>query len=296
MSTAIKPCIDTIREDSILKALSSFRNEIIEEINKLKQIIITSFLHSSLDHSSSGSPVHAQAVNLLNEMFQTKLQEFMSETKSASAFVAPMCDVNTTSSETTNNDDIDELISSPEPKVGIDKTNSLSPTSSSVYIVPETYNIKTEVTEKLPLNFTNLCEASSVDNIHEGNMHCETSTLDTNFDLTLCSKTSSNGMQQDLSLFDANAKQSFPCSECGKVFTYKSGFQKHLRIHTGARPYKCKLCGKSFTQKGSLKYHIKIHTGEKPFKCSICAKSFIHRGNLNYHVKKHKHEDQSNCK
>ena len=295
MSTSIKNQINAIQEDRILKALSSFRNEIIEEINKLKKILITSFLHSSLDHSSSGSPVHAQAVNLLNEMFQTKLQEFMSETKSASAFVTPTCDASTSYTKTTNNNDIDELISSPVRKVGIDKINSLSPTSSSVYIVPETYNIKTEVTEKLPLNFTNLCEASSVDHVHEGNMHCETSTLDTNFDLTLCSKTSSNGMQQDLLLFDANAKQSFPCSECGKVFTNKSNFLQHLRIHTGARPYKCKLCGKSFAQKGSLKYHIKIHTGEKPFKCSLCAKSFIHRGNLNYHLKKHKHEDQSNC-
>ena len=88
-------------------------------------------------------------------------------------------------------------------------------------------------------------------------------------------------------VYDSRGKQSFSCTECGKVFAFRSGFEKHLRTHTGLRPYKCTLCGKSFAQKGTLKYHVNIHMGQKPYKCTICGKSFIHKGNLNYHIKTH---------
>lgn len=46
----------------------------------------------------------------------------------------------------------------------------------------------------------------------------------------------------------------------------------------------CPFCFKSFYQKIDLQRHIRVHTGEKPFECGICKRRFKRKESLTYHI------------
>ncbi|XP_047205242.1 ras-responsive element-binding protein 1 isoform X4 [Girardinichthys multiradiatus] len=49
------------------------------------------------------------------------------------------------------------------------------------------------------------------------------------------------------------------CTECGKRFWSLQDLTRHMRSHTGERPYKCQTCERTFTLKHSLVRHQRIH-------------------------------------
>ncbi|EMP40637.1 hypothetical protein UY3_02112 [Chelonia mydas] len=70
---------------------------------------------------------------------------------------------------------------------------------------------------------------------------------------------------------EAEPKYANCCTYCPKSFKKPSDLVRHVRIHTGEKPYKCDECGKSFTVKSTLDCHVKTHTGQKLFSCHVCT-------------------------
>lgn len=89
----------------------------------------------------------------------------------------------------------------------------------------------------------------------------------------------------------------YTCQNCNKVFSRKSGYDRHVNRKKGCTPddfYKCKVCERRFTLKSDYDRHI---NKKKPctkkigsyrdgkHKCKECGKEFSGYHGLYYHIK-----------
>ena len=55
-------------------------------------------------------------------------------------------------------------------------------------------------------------------------------------------------------------KGEWACPFCPRIMRDSYDIKKHIRIHTGEKPFQCSICGQKFNRKEILKTHQqKIH-------------------------------------
>lgn len=99
-------------------------------------------------------------------------------------------------------------------------------------------------------------------------------------------ETSSNATHRHASIATAKVSEDSNqhcCHLCPYTTIRAFELTRHIRTHTGEKPYKCNICSRTFSQKGNLIRHVRTHT-EKPFKCSVCLSKFSHKLSLVNHM------------
>ena len=119
-------------------------------------------------------------------------------------------------------------------------------------------------------------------------------------DCTVCGKSFLSSWKLNRHVRIHSGEKPFKCSKCPKSFIEKSKLDQHeLLPHDGSKVkggaqekrHECDKCGKKFISQWKLKRHELFHSGERPWQCDQCGKGFVENNKLILH-KKFLHTDK----
>ncbi|XP_056132851.1 zinc finger and BTB domain-containing protein 7A [Lampris incognitus] len=102
----------------------------------------------------------------------------------------------------------------------------------------------------------------------------------------ICSKVIQGAGKLPRHIRTHTGEKPYECAICKVRFTRQDKLKVHMRKHTGEKPYLCAQCGAAFAHNYDLKNHMRVHTGLRPYQCSSCFKTFVRSDHLHRHLKK----------
>ena len=73
------------------------------------------------------------------------------------------------------------------------------------------------------------------------------------------------------------------CEYCDKHFPDNSNLARHIRTHTGEKPFICEFCGRGFAHKSNLTKHRTLSIAGETQACAVCGETFTAKCAMRQH-------------
>ena len=160
-----------------------------------------------------------------------------------------------------------------------------SPNCARLCLLPSSQINKAVSDSSSLLPITAGCQTSTGNNLQTAGAHEQT---------TFLIRTPGGGGKPKLSGGKPNSMGGKPksasalqnkCLVCGKTFKNKYILKHHSATHQD-RKFSCEFCTKKFHHKYGYERHVRIHTGERPYSCINCKSAFSDKSHLLKHAKR----------